>query len=89
METRKVLVYSFDIMVKGSFGERWFATMHFNIRKNVFSNTYVVDVEEISEFVYSKYPSLKGRNWHIENNPKDTYESSTQKPTVINRGNWY
>ena len=52
---RKVLVYSFDIML----GEKFFATLIYRISKNIFTNSYVIDQQELERYVYSKYPSLR------------------------------
>lgn len=84
---RKVLVYSFDIMLGDRLGEKFFATLIYKIRKNIFSNTYVIDQDELERYVYSKYPSLRGKKWHIEDNPQDTYESETAQPTIIKPAN--
>lgn len=80
---RKVLVYSFDIMLGDKLGEKFFATLTYKIRKNIFTNSYVIDEEELERYVYSKYPSLRGKKWHIENNPQDTFESEKAQPTII------
>lgn len=83
----KVLVYSFDIMLGDKLGEKFFATLIYKIRKNIISNSYVIDEEELERYIYSKYPSLRGKKWHIEHNPQDTYESDREKPTTIKQEN--
>lgn len=84
---RKVLVYSFDVMLGDKLGEKFFATLIYKIRKSIFTNSYVIDEQELERYVYSKYPSLRGKKWHIENNPQDTYESETAQPTIIKSEN--
>ena len=70
-------------MLGDKLGEKFFATLTYKIRKNVFTNSYVIDEEELERYVYSKYPSLRGKKWHIENNPQDTFESEKAQPTII------
>lgn len=78
----KMLVFSFDIMLDID-GGRFFATMIIRIRKNEFINRYVTDKSVIADYVYDRYPSLRNRSWHIEENKDSIFESSFGKPTQI------
>lgn len=80
---RKVLIYSFDIMLGDKLGEKFFATLIYKISKSIFTDSYVIDEKELERYVYSRYPSLRGKKWHIEQNPQGTFESETAQPTII------
>lgn len=70
----KVLLYSFDIMLGVKLGDKFFATMAVKIRKCIMTNDYNVDLSTIKDEILERYPSLRGKEFHIEENESRTRE---------------
>ena len=70
----KVLLYSFDIMLGMKIGDKFFATMAVKIRKCIMTNAYNVDLGTIKEEILKRYPSLRNKDFHIEENQSKTRE---------------
>lgn len=61
----RILVVTLDVMLGDQRHPKYFRTVDFQVRKNILTGEFTFSEEQLKEFVYEKYPSLKDKQWYV------------------------